>query len=187
MSVKRSMRAACFGRCSQIIVPGTRVRITLKGPRFSGGRDGLGSQVSIWLGPPAIHSRMTALRDFAFPVARLCSSWGRPMPARPARPALRKLRRPSTTSPSRTVPSHEPNACVCPAIAAALGPSCVEDPTAGRRGLQAIAWKSRRSELLDEGLEVVALAQGVQVGVYLQVRGVGGNLEDAGLVRLVQP
>ena len=35
--------------------------MTPNGPRFSSGRSGLGSQVSMWLGPPAIHSRMTLL------------------------------------------------------------------------------------------------------------------------------
>ena len=42
--------------------PGSCVWMTPNGPRFSSGRSGLGSQVSIWLGPPAIHSRMTLLR-----------------------------------------------------------------------------------------------------------------------------
>src|SRR5262245_14488750 len=59
ISVNWSIMAACLGRCSQTMQPGIRVRITEKGPRFSGGRLGLGSQVSMWLGPPAIHNRMT--------------------------------------------------------------------------------------------------------------------------------
>ena len=40
--------------------PGSLVGITPKGPRFWSGRSGLGSQVSMWLGPPAIQSRITA-------------------------------------------------------------------------------------------------------------------------------
>ena len=42
-----SIIAACFGRCSHTRTPGTRVRVTPNGPRFSGGRSGLGSQVSM--------------------------------------------------------------------------------------------------------------------------------------------
>ena len=35
MSVKRSSRAACFGKCSQMLTPGSRVGMTENGPRFS--------------------------------------------------------------------------------------------------------------------------------------------------------
>ena len=61
MIVNRSSIAACFGRCSQSKTPGSLVGMTPNGPRFWSGRSGLGSQVSMWLGPPAIQSRMTAL------------------------------------------------------------------------------------------------------------------------------
>ena len=41
--------------------PGSLVGMTPNGPRFWSGRSGFGSKVSMWLGPPAIQSRMTAL------------------------------------------------------------------------------------------------------------------------------
>jgi hypothetical protein len=56
------MMAACrvsrakFGHSSQISIPGTAVAMGLKGPPCS--VPGLRSKVSLWLGPPAIHSRM---------------------------------------------------------------------------------------------------------------------------------
>src|ERR1700722_2675090 len=43
-------------KCSLICMPGTLVWIGLKSPRL--GCPGLGSKVSIWLGPPLIQSRM---------------------------------------------------------------------------------------------------------------------------------
>lgn len=69
MIVNWSSIAACFGRCSQMIVPGSFVCVTPNGPRFMYGRSGFGSQVSMWLGPPAIHSRITLLPVFAPPPA----------------------------------------------------------------------------------------------------------------------
>ena len=50
------MCLATFGRCSLILMPGTLVAISLKGPPLAW--PGLRSKVSIWLGPPFIHSRM---------------------------------------------------------------------------------------------------------------------------------
>ena len=41
--------------------PAACVRIVENGPRISRGASGLTSQVSMWLGPPVIHSRMTLL------------------------------------------------------------------------------------------------------------------------------
>src|SRR5262245_25038861 len=107
MSVKRSSRAAIFGRCSMMRTPGSFVVVTPNGPRFSIGRSGLGSQVSIWLGPPVIQRRMTLLRPFGdWPAAAAVARWrnrpGTLSPARPARPALGMLRRLSRTRPSRS-------------------------------------------------------------------------------------
>ena len=50
------MCLAIFGRCSLILMPGTLVSISLNGPPLAW--PGLRSKVSIWLGPPVIHSRM---------------------------------------------------------------------------------------------------------------------------------
>ena len=47
MTVNRSIIAAILGRCSQKSTPGSFVRMTPNGPRFSGGRSGFGSQVSM--------------------------------------------------------------------------------------------------------------------------------------------
>src|SRR5262249_7726090 len=83
-------------------------------PRYSAGASGLGSHISMWLGPPRIHNRMTeltragALGRAAFASAR--SSWGRVMPAAPSAPARRKPRRPrrsfcpTSAQPRRVVP-----------------------------------------------------------------------------------
>src|SRR5438445_13221437 len=49
---------AILGRCSLILSPGALVAISLKGPPLA--CPGLRSKVSIWLGPPFIHSRMHA-------------------------------------------------------------------------------------------------------------------------------
>ena len=50
------MNLASFGRCSLILMPGDAVSISLNGPPLAW--PGLRSKVSIWLGPPFIHSRM---------------------------------------------------------------------------------------------------------------------------------
>src|SRR5262245_53792019 len=50
------MCRATWGRCSLMRMPGTAVWISLNGPPLA--CPGLRSKVSIWLGPPAIHSRM---------------------------------------------------------------------------------------------------------------------------------
>ncbi len=49
---------ATFGRCSQICMPGTAVSIGLNVPPLAW--PGFMSKVSIWLGPPLIHSKMHA-------------------------------------------------------------------------------------------------------------------------------
>src|SRR5205809_3734341 len=51
-----SMNLAILGRCSLILMPVTEVSISLNGPPLAW--PGLRSNVSIWLGPPFIHSRM---------------------------------------------------------------------------------------------------------------------------------
>src|SRR5688572_18811419 len=60
-------RAACFmsfakrGKCSLIRMPGMEVSMGRNSPRISAGASGLGSNVSMWLGPPAIQRRMQDL------------------------------------------------------------------------------------------------------------------------------
>ncbi len=53
--------------CSLSITPGARVLMALKGPPV--GRPGLGSNVSMWLGPPLSHKRMHAPARGAGPAA----------------------------------------------------------------------------------------------------------------------
>ena len=78
MSAKRSASQARRGRCPQISMPGTLVRIGRNSPRYSDGASGLRSNVSMWLGLPQSHRTII---DFA-----LRSEPGRPAdgPARAA-------------------------------------------------------------------------------------------------------
>ena len=46
-------------------MPGTLVRMTPNSPRYSAGASGLGSHMSMWLGPPRIHRMMTDGRRVA--------------------------------------------------------------------------------------------------------------------------
>src|SRR5579871_4450091 len=93
---------ACSGRCSQNDTPGSFVGIVENGPRISVGASGLGSHMSIWLGPPDSQNRITALR---FPRTSVTddSAWaipGRQFAAakapHPASPACRNQRREPT-------------------------------------------------------------------------------------------
>src|SRR6516165_3715130 len=63
-----AMSLACLaslGRCGPKSIPGTAVAIGLYGPLLA--CPGLGSKVSVWLGPPDIQSRMHDLRRLGFP------------------------------------------------------------------------------------------------------------------------
>lgn len=59
--------ATCFihvairGRCSQMGRPETLVAIEPNSPRTSGGASGLGSNMSMWLGPPNRSIKITDL------------------------------------------------------------------------------------------------------------------------------
>ncbi len=53
-----SMTLARFGRCSLIFTPGAEVSIGLNSPPLAW--PGFRSKVSVWLGPPVIHSKMQA-------------------------------------------------------------------------------------------------------------------------------
>ena len=134
MIVNRSSIAACFGKCSQNETPGSFVGITPNGPRFWSGRSGFGSQVSIWLGPPAIQSRITDLlplmdRPASDAWARSRSSAGRLSPARPARLALIMFRRPAMTTPSRSVGFMKPERVLVVVVI----PSAIVHPAPRRR------------------------------------------------------
>src|SRR5436305_1734554 len=59
-TASRSARPASFGRCSHTWTPGTLVATGLNSPAL--GVPGFMSKVSVWAGPPAIHSRIQALR-----------------------------------------------------------------------------------------------------------------------------
>src|SRR5262249_1487227 len=58
MSAYLSAWRAMRGKISLTWIPGTLVEMALKGPRTSSGALGLGSQVSMWLGPPTRSSMM---------------------------------------------------------------------------------------------------------------------------------
>src|SRR5262249_32154020 len=57
MIAMRSIHLAILGRCSPILTPGALVAISLNGPPLAW--PGFKSKVSIWLGPPFIHNRIT--------------------------------------------------------------------------------------------------------------------------------
>src|SRR5438270_6501211 len=64
ITVSLSMIAACRGRCSENRTPGTLVAIVPNGPRTSEEASGLGSHISMWLGPPESQNTIT---DFGAP------------------------------------------------------------------------------------------------------------------------
>src|SRR4051794_3268 len=87
-----------MGSMSVNWMPGTAVDLTPNSPRYSTGALGLGSHMSMWLGPPRIQRMMThgsrpplVERDGADASSRSRSE--RASPEAPSRPALRKLRR----------------------------------------------------------------------------------------------
>src|SRR5690242_11091899 len=77
-------------------MPGTLVSIAPNGPRYSAGARGLGSQVSMWPGPPLSQNRITLLPaadERTAPSARRRAKSARVNPPTPSAPAVRKLRR----------------------------------------------------------------------------------------------
>src|SRR5262245_8947561 len=93
-----SMIRALMGSRSQIWMPGTLVGIAPNSPRYSIGASGFGSHVSCWLGPPRIQRMMTEFsREGDLPcVVALASQRNKSdsdNPAKPSKPAFRKLRR----------------------------------------------------------------------------------------------
>ena len=77
---------ACRGRCSENLTPGMVVWMVEKGPRTSAGASGLGSHISIWLGPPESQNSTTAF--FLLPGATLAAG------EKPARGSAAKLPNP---------------------------------------------------------------------------------------------
>ena len=81
---------ASRGRCSLIRMPGTAVSIALNSPPLAW--PGLGSKVSIWLGPPVIQSRMHDLRRAGCPAASAASDSIQPEVEKPTTPAAASFR-----------------------------------------------------------------------------------------------
>src|SRR5450755_3202967 len=103
ISVALLMADAIIGMVSLKFVPGIFVLMGLNSPRILSGASGLGSQISMWLGPPC---RKTMITDFALPKPREPSSllapfaapcqarnWERFRPKRPIEPARSSSRR----------------------------------------------------------------------------------------------
>ncbi len=75
------------------------VEIARYGPRISDGASGLGSHMSMWLGPPESQNRMTAFLSPPFGVAAVADSFNvsaRLSPARPVKPVCKNQRRDPT-------------------------------------------------------------------------------------------
>ncbi len=85
----------CFatsGRCSPTRTPGAAVSIAWNGPPFAW--SGLGSKVSVWVGPPAIHSTMHARLRAGSSAARAARVGSQPEVS-PAADSFSALRRES--------------------------------------------------------------------------------------------
>src|SRR5262249_22160814 len=85
----RSMCRASRGKCSLILMPGTVVLISRKGPPLAW--PGFKSKVSIWEGPPFIHNRMHERRGLGPTAAAVASEDSQPDIDQPAIPAADRL------------------------------------------------------------------------------------------------
>lgn len=85
------------GKCSLRRTPGAAVWMVRKGPRYSSGASGFGSNVSTCDGPPPIHRTMQARAAGRAPEfaawARARSKSGKAIPSVDRAPTLRKSRR----------------------------------------------------------------------------------------------
>ena len=79
-------RVARFGKCSLRNRPGVEVAIVLNGPPF--GCSGFGSNVSVWLGPPFIQSRMQFRLRRGSPAAAEARRGNQPEVENPSVPAM---------------------------------------------------------------------------------------------------
>ena len=102
--VSLSISLAVNGRCSHTRTPGSLVGMLSNGPRISLGASGLGSHMSMWLGPPDNQKRMTFLLFLGLPAlaasARCFSRVGSVSPAMPVRPVCKNQRREFTRNKS---------------------------------------------------------------------------------------
>ena len=110
---------ASLGRCSLMRMPGTAVSMALNSPPLAW--PGLGSNVSIWLGPPVIQSRMHDLRRPGSAAASAASDSIQPEVEKPTTPAAASRsiwRRDSSRGEVRTI----------------HGVSSLQGPASGMRG-----------------------------------------------------
>jgi hypothetical protein len=107
ISESLSMMRACRGRCSQTLIPGTRVAMDWNGPRTSLGASGLGSHESRWLRPPESQNRITELllgRELELAgVAPMQSKLNEDNPAIPAKPVCKNQRLDPTRTPPQEI------------------------------------------------------------------------------------
>src|SRR5205807_3308128 len=90
------------GKCSLMRMPGTAVGISLKGPPWA--VPGFRSKVSLWLGPPSIHSRMHDLCLAPVAAARPASTLSQPDSDAPVTPAAVSLSRSRRDRPPGELP-----------------------------------------------------------------------------------
>src|SRR5438876_6800890 len=81
-----SMNLAILGKCSLIRIPGIAVAISLYGPPLTW--PGFRSKVSIWLGPPFIHSRIQERRRCGLAAASAANVSSQPDTEQPSAPAV---------------------------------------------------------------------------------------------------
>src|SRR5207237_10673387 len=89
MMARSSVSRASPGRCSLIRRPGVAVAISRNGPPLAW--PGFKSKVSIWLGPPFIHSRMHDRRRWALAAASAAKASSQPDIEEPSAPAVDTL------------------------------------------------------------------------------------------------
>ena len=94
-TASRSINRACSGNNSPKWTPGHACRWHRTGRGNPPAASGLGSQVSMWPGPPLSQNRMTlvSFRSAAAPASRSRKNPGRARPPTPSIPACTKLRR----------------------------------------------------------------------------------------------
>src|SRR5262249_60835233 len=106
---KSLVTPATLVQCSAMAIPGDAVGMDLVGPWVSA--PGLGSKVSNWLGPPAIHRRMHDRCDLRSSSACSCRQSSHELPSNPAAPA--PLQRKNPRRLTAPVPSTRTLTHVC--------------------------------------------------------------------------
>src|SRR5438034_7311017 len=101
------------------VIPGVLVATSPVALRTSAGACILGSKVSIWLGPPCMNRKMTALsvsnRCASVPLLSAGKSEASDRPPNPRLPIRRNWRRPNRASPTVSMGSLSPRRTVSPA------------------------------------------------------------------------